>query len=85
VNPVQTPQKNVRVEIAGTSATRGYFLPFLGEVSKVEGVAGNGKVTFTLPEIEKGAVFWGNVEKQTALTTKDSKVHEGKADRSSGN
>jgi hypothetical protein len=58
VNPVQTPQKNVRVEVAGTSKAQGYFLPFLGEVSKVEGVGGNGEVTFTLPAIEKGAVFW---------------------------
>jgi hypothetical protein len=88
VNPVQTPQKDVRVEIAGTSEARGYFLPFLGEVSKVDGVAENDKVTFTLPAIEKGAVFWwdaGKAQNQTALTTKGTKVHEGKADRSSGN
>ena len=58
VNPVQTPQKDVRVEVAGSSNAQGYFLPFMGEVSKVDGVAGNGKVTFTLPAIEKGAVFW---------------------------
>jgi hypothetical protein len=58
VNPVQTPQKDVRVEVAGTSKAQGYFLPFMGEVSKVDGVAGNGKITFTLPAIEKGAVFW---------------------------
>jgi hypothetical protein len=58
VNPVQTPQTNVRVEIAGTGKARGYFLPFLGEVSTIDGVAGNDKVTFTLPAIEKGAVFW---------------------------
>jgi hypothetical protein len=58
VNPVQTPQTGVRVEVAGLSKTRGFFLPFLGEVSNVEGVAGNRGVTFTLPPIEKGAVFW---------------------------
>jgi hypothetical protein len=58
VNPVQAPQKNVRVEVAGANRAQGYFLPFLGEVSKVDGVAGNGKVTFNLPSIEKGAVFW---------------------------
>jgi hypothetical protein len=78
VNPVQTPQKNVRVEIAGISKAQGYFLPFLGEVSKLDGLAGNGKVTFTLPAIEKGAVFWWDAVKtpdQTALTTKDTKVH----------
>lgn len=58
VNPVQTPQKDVRIEVNGISKAQGYFLPFLGEVSKVNGVAENGKVTFTLPVIEKGAVFW---------------------------
>lgn len=63
VNPVQTPQKDVRVEVSGTSRAQGYFLPFLGEVSQVDGVAGNGKVTFTLPTIEKGAVFWWTSEK----------------------
>jgi Glycosyl hydrolase-like 10 len=58
VNPVQIPQSGVRVEVAGDTKIRGFFLSFLGEVSSVEGVAGNGVVTFTLPAIEKGAVFW---------------------------
>ena len=58
VNPVQTPQKDVRVEVAGTSKAQGYFLPFMGEVSKVDGVVADGKVTFKLPAIDKGAVFW---------------------------
>ena len=58
VNPIQTPQKDVRIEVNGISKAQGYFLPFLGAVSKVNGVAENGKVTFTLPVIEKGAVFW---------------------------
>jgi hypothetical protein len=58
LNPVQTPQKDVRIEVNGISKAQGYFLPFLGAVSKVNGVAENGKVTFTLPVIEKGAVFW---------------------------
>ena len=58
VNPVQTPQKNVRVEITGSGKAQGFFLPFLGEVSKIEGVVGKDEVTFTLPAIEKGAVFW---------------------------
>jgi hypothetical protein len=80
VNPVQTPQKNVRVEVTGSGKAQGYFLPFLGEVSKVDGVAGSSKVTFTLPAIEKGAVFWWDAKPETksnALTTKDTKVHEG--------
>jgi Glycosyl hydrolase-like 10 len=57
-NPVQISQGGVRVEVAGISKARGFFLPFLGEVLNVEGVAGNGGVTFNLPAIEKGAVFW---------------------------
>jgi hypothetical protein len=80
VNPVQTPQKNVLVEVTVSGKAQGYFLPFLGEVSKVDGVTGNGKVTFTLPAIEKGAVFWWDVKPETksnALTTKDTRVHEG--------
>jgi len=67
VNPVQTPQKNVRVEVAGSNKAQGYFLPFLGEVSKVDGAAGNGKVTFTLPAIEKGAVFWWDAADQNQM------------------
>jgi len=57
-NPVQAPQSGVRIAVAGVSTARGFFLPFLGEVSNVDGVAGNGEVTFNLPTIDKGAVFW---------------------------
>src|SRR6185437_15106529 len=67
VNPVQTPQKDVRIEVAGSSPAQGYFLPFPGEVSKVPGVSGNGKVTFTLPAIEKGAVFWWDAADQKQM------------------
>jgi hypothetical protein len=58
VNPMQTPQTGVRVAVTGVSKPRGFFLPFMGEVSSVDGVAGSDGVTFTLPPIEKGAVFW---------------------------
>jgi hypothetical protein len=57
-NPVQTPQNGVRVTISGTSGTHGFFLPFLGDVQLVEGAVNPAGVTFNLPEIEKGAVFW---------------------------
>jgi hypothetical protein len=57
-NPVQTPQRGVKVEVAGIEKAQGFFLPFLGEVSTVQGAADNGAVTFTLPTIDKGAVFW---------------------------
>ena len=57
-NPVQTPQTGVQVTVQGANATHGFFLPFLGKVSKVDGVANGGAVTFSLPPIQKGAVFW---------------------------
>jgi hypothetical protein len=57
-NPVQTPQSGVQVRLEGTNKGHGFFLPFLGQVSPVEGVVGHGEITFSLPPIEKGAVFW---------------------------
>jgi len=57
VNPVQTPQDGVKVSLAAKSE-KGYFLPFLGEVQAVRGVSGGETVSFTLPTITKGAVFW---------------------------
>ena len=57
-NPVQTPQKGVQVQVTGVNHARGFFLPFLGEVANVDGVASSGGVVFNLPTIEKGAVFW---------------------------
>jgi hypothetical protein len=58
VNPVQTAQSGVHVIVAGTNKHHGFFLPFLGETQPVEGIAGKGEVTYNLPTIEKGAVFW---------------------------
>jgi hypothetical protein len=55
-NPIQTPQRGVKVTLSG--ASKGYFLPFLGEVQQVEGARNGDLTTFTLPTIEKGAVFW---------------------------
>ncbi len=58
VNPVQTPQAGVRVTVPGAARGKGFFLPFLGEVQPVTGTAGDGGTVYTLPAIEKGAVFW---------------------------
>jgi hypothetical protein len=58
VNPVQTPQTGVEVTVAGAHAGHGFFLPFMGEVQPVSGTAGDGGVSYRLPAIEKGAVFW---------------------------
>jgi hypothetical protein len=57
-NPLPTPQNGVRITIEGNSKGRGFFLPFLGQVSPLDGVVDGGEVTFSLPPIEKGAVFW---------------------------
>jgi hypothetical protein len=58
VNPVQTPQTGVRITIPSQTKAQAFFLPFLGEVQKLEGVQAAGQVSFTLPPISKGAVFW---------------------------
>jgi hypothetical protein len=56
-NPIQTPQ-TVTIVVPGGSGRSAYFLPFLGDMQKLEGTPNQGKVTFTLPPISKGAVFW---------------------------
>jgi hypothetical protein len=56
-NPIQTPQV-VTIVVPDGHSRSAYFLPFLGDTQKVEGVQKRGKVTFTLPPISKGAVFW---------------------------
>ncbi len=58
VNPVQTVQTGVKVTVASEAKGPAYFLPFMGEVQKVEGVRVNGGTSYTLPPISKGAVFW---------------------------
>jgi len=58
VNPVQTPQTGVRVTITNATKGHGFFLPFLGDVQPIQGAASARGLTYTLPPIEKGAVFW---------------------------
>jgi hypothetical protein len=57
-NPIQTPQTGVQVTIAGSTKGRGFFLPFLGEAQLLDGIVNDAGFTFTLPTIQKGAVFW---------------------------
>jgi len=57
-NPEQTPQAGVEVTLTSKSQSRGFFLPFLLETQVVKGVQHGDSVTFTLPAITKGAVFW---------------------------
>jgi hypothetical protein len=58
VNPVQTPQSGVEIRLTSKSDGKGFFLPFLGEAQPVKGVRSGDAITFALPTITKGAVFW---------------------------
>ncbi len=59
VNPVQTPQTGVRVRLAKGGKGKAFFLPFLGDVQEISGVQeSDGRTSYTLPTITKGAVFW---------------------------
>jgi hypothetical protein len=60
-NPVQTPQ-TVTIRVPAGHGNSGYFLPFLGNARRLEGVSAQGTITFTLPPISKGAVFWLEAE-----------------------
>jgi hypothetical protein len=58
VNPIQTPQTGVEVTISGAATGNGFFLPFLGDIQPISGTARGAGISFKLPTIEKGAVFW---------------------------
>jgi hypothetical protein len=77
VNPVQTPQKGVRVQVAGSNNAKGFFLPFMGQVSSVKAVPQDGGVAFTLPVIDKGAVFWWTTDTKQAnhVAKGESQLH----------
>jgi hypothetical protein len=57
-NPIQTPQNGVEVSVKSKSGEKGFFLPFMGETQEVRGIRHGDSVTFTLPVITRGAVFW---------------------------
>jgi hypothetical protein len=57
-NPVQTPEAGVEVSVKSEAGGQGFFLPFLGEVQIFGGVRHGHELTFALPAITKGAVFW---------------------------
>jgi hypothetical protein len=58
VNPVQTLQTGVQITIPAQAKGQAFFLPFLGDVQKLEGVQQSGHISYSLPAISKGAVFW---------------------------
>jgi len=57
-DPVQTPQTGIEVSVPSKGESNGFFLPFLGEVQAVKGARRGEGITFTLPPVTKGAVFW---------------------------
>ena len=57
VNPVQTPQTGAEVSVTAKGG-KGFVLPFLGEAQAIHGVRHGDSMTFTLPPITRGAVFW---------------------------
>ena len=58
VNPVQTVQAGIRITVSSENNGPAFFLPFMGEVQEVKGVRHGGAVSYTLPPVSKGAVFW---------------------------
>lgn len=58
VNPVQTPLAEVHVTVSNEKGGEAFFLPFLGDVQEVKGVPADNAVSYILPTISKGAVFW---------------------------
>ncbi len=58
VNPIQTPQVGVQVTVSGATQGHGFYLPFLGDVQPLNGTVTEAGVSYKLPAIEKGAVFW---------------------------
>jgi len=57
-NPVQTPQTGVEVAVHSKTPGKGFFLPFLGQAQVVPGTQHGEYVSFTLPAIPRGAIFW---------------------------
>jgi hypothetical protein len=57
-NPIHTPQTDINISVPTAAGSSGFLLPFLGDVQKVDGTQANGRTTFHLPPVLKGAVFW---------------------------
>ena len=55
---MQTVQTGIRVTVSSEDSGPGFFLPFMREVQEVRGVRDRGVVSYTLPPLSKGAVFW---------------------------
>jgi hypothetical protein len=54
----QIPAQHVKITFSTDQPRTISFLPFLGQQSKIEGTFHDGKLSFEIPSIEKGAVVW---------------------------
>lgn len=57
-NEIPAAQKGIRVVAKDAVGRRLHWLPFMGTETLVEGQSSGGKVSFTLPVLERGAVAW---------------------------
>ena len=57
-NAVQAPERGIRITVPAASASKAWFLPFLGEAQEVEGQREDANLVFILPDVQKGAVVW---------------------------
>jgi len=57
-NARQLPETGVKISFPAKENASVFFLPFLGNVSKLETKMENGKIVCTLPELSRGAVVW---------------------------
>jgi len=57
-NLIPTPQTDVEVSVLSKSDGQGFFLPFLGSTEALPGTRKGDSMTFVLPTINRGAVFW---------------------------
>ena len=61
-NPVQTPETGAEVTVSSKTEGKGFFLPFLGDVQTLKGMRHEDSISFALPAIGKGGVFWFEAE-----------------------
>jgi hypothetical protein len=57
-NLIATPQTDVEVSVVSKSDGQGFFLPFLGSTEALPGTRKGDSMSFVLPTINRGAVFW---------------------------
>jgi len=57
-NPIQDPQAGVEVKVKAVADAQGTFLPFMGAPQSVPGTRDGDSISFKLPVITRGGVFW---------------------------